>query len=431
MSRRNRLGISTCLTCVAAGVAIYYYVVAPTSPRSLLNPLPMKRQETEERLVNAEEEPVLVNNIGVEGGDSEIGIGKDLAFRVAAEQIRTLSEGGERTKLLFELIDRWAVADPSSCIEYLETMETDPLRVALSTRALSAWLAISREEARGFAIDRIIQDEENCEYYLAPVLEDAIRLGGFSAMSGVLEKLPQENSVYAEVTPLFAKYFWSNSSEAMEFVSEVKNVQAKLTYLEIAGALETIKDPAAAMSAVEKGEVLSSSELMGVCSVLLKSNPIETVEWLNGIEKSDAMELALIREGQKWSSKDPKIAMSLFAMVSDLSTRESLELMALDHWAQSDYQEALNWAVKSDLPVDAVAEAVVSFDVENELESLPAKIEMIKQMPDGILKTRSLSGVWPRWASSDRVSAMAWLSDANLSAADKAGLLESVKESEE
>lgn len=352
-------------------------------------------------------------------------LGEKTPRKALAEPLKVRAKYSDRAKDLLGqsdldlpalrgLLRDWVRDDPIGCMSYLESLGDHPLRETLSTEAMRVWAAEDLFSAEKYAQKKILGNESDSRYYLAPVLDAIYAQAGFSAATDFLGVFPQTDQVLGSLSLVYIKYVDQDWQAARAYAQGLPNGRVKNAFLEINGASAARRAGTQILDAVSQNNaLLSAEEKTGAIAFLLRTNQDKVAEWLLRQPKLVELDMGRIRAVSALSRTTPDIAVSVAEMISNDTMREKAIQEALQAWAIKNMADAVNWMVASDLTAEQCAQILVS------VSSRTTNDRFLQMITNPNIQTAELERnqfvVLSAWARVDPQAASAWLKGSTLS----------------
>ena len=342
-------------------------------------------------------------------------------FEEEGARLNTLPvDDGVRVKALIELVNRWMAVAPRDCMVFINGLEFDWLRIALSHRAMGFWLASDLVSARTYAEEKINEDDKNSAYYLVPVLEQILKNEtDIGEVFRFVSRLPQTEVMYIEVMGPFVFCLQRDFSRSLAFAQSCPP-NAKASFLTFAGLEEASQRGPALLSELSGSGArtdLAPQQITGIISGLFGTAPAETLRWLEMQPASPDFDAGRSSVAQRLNQGDPKAAVGIASMITDIKMRNLILMQIFPGWAAKDYAAAETWSIASELPVEEVARSL--FDAQKLPVPFAERMAAIPVSNDAKSRMRAQAIFYAQWSQSDSSGAATWLAHSDLSPEDK------------
>jgi hypothetical protein len=329
--------------------------------------------------------------------------------RAAATSAMTIPNAQDRDYALQALASTWANEDPQAAWKWGNELERARDRDAVlrsvigaivgegdTTRAIAFLETMEPGRGRNSALERIVSS------LAATDPEAAFDLARTQSGNG------QSGQVYSS---LF--YTWARTDPERAFEAALDGLdpgEARNS------AIQNVINEAAGRDVNLAREMLSKldSETMRHCiysvaRAIARNDVTGAIAWAAELPGGDAKGNAYSTILSEWAHDDPKAACAFGRGIADEALRDRSLQSALGRWANDDAVEAMIWAVENLEKKEQESYIPGTLLYQWVHQDVKGAAEWVGTLPDGDLRTQSLSTLVSQWSQQDLAAAGDWL----------------------
>lgn len=326
--------------------------------------------------------------------------------RASAALSREIPGGPRQDMVMRSVMASWAKTDPQSALAFASQLSSSNQRADGTAIALSEWADLDWQAVLDWSTKATGEARDRAELLAATARAKRDPLGAL----GMLESLQGSSQDGVQRTALRA-WAQQDPESALEYARSLPNSQRSET---LAGAvLEewAVQNPATASQEIERmapGSV--RDRLVRQISQNWSEHDLHgSIEWMRGIEDPELQLTAAAVALPQWVESDPQGMASFLATTALAMDGAGVPLMrgVVSHWAKSDSQGALQWALQ--LTSGAARNEAVAASIEAWAQEDPAAAgHFTLSLPADEARQVLLAEIGTEWALQSPDSAMQW-----------------------